>query len=130
MAEPASIVVTADLGPDADAEETERQTMQLRNELLQLDVDDVEHVSEGEAPEGTRAVELIALGSLLVKFGPDVINAVADALQAWLGRAGSRSITVQIGDKEIKLDGASDEERRKLVDGFLAANTAESGTDS
>jgi hypothetical protein len=130
MADPNSFVVTVDLGPDADAEETERQTTQLRNELLQLDVDDVEHVSGGEAPEGTRAVELIALGSLLVKFGPDVINAVAGALQAWLGRASSRSITVQIGDRQIKLDGASDEERRKLVDSFLAANTAESGTDS
>lgn len=121
MANASAIIVTLDPGPAVDPEETERQATQLRTELLQLDVDDVDHVSAGDAPEGTRAIELIALGSLLVKFGPDVINAIAATLQAWLGREDGRKITVHIGDNEITLDDASDEERRKLVAAFLAA---------
>jgi hypothetical protein len=128
MPEPTSVVITVDLGPGTDDEEAERLATQLRSELLQLDVDGVERVSEGEAPEGAKAIELIALGSLLVKFGPEVIDAVAGTLQAWLGRGQNRKITVQIGDTEISVDGASDEERRKLVDAFLAASSSGAGT--
>jgi hypothetical protein len=125
MTDASAIVITIDPGPGLDPEETERQATELRNELLRLDVDEVEHVSAGEAPEGTRAIELIALGSLLVKFGPDVINAVAGTLQAWLGRESRRKITVHLGDKEITLDNASDEERRKLIDAFVGAPPAD-----
>jgi hypothetical protein len=124
VTEPAAIIVTVDPGPDADAEETERLTVQLRNELLQLEVDRVDRVSEGDAPDGTRAIELIAVASLLVKFGPGVIGAVAGTLQAWLARGDGRKITVQIADKQITLEQPSDEERRKLVDAFLAAGNA------
>jgi hypothetical protein len=128
MPEPTSVVITVDPGPGTDDEDAERLATQLRGELLQLDVDGVERVSDGEAPEGAKAIELIALGSLLVKFGPEVIGAVAGTLQAWLGRGQNRKITVQIGDREISLDGASDEERRKLVDAFLAASSSGEGT--
>jgi hypothetical protein len=121
MTESSAIVVTIDPGLDLDSDETERLVTELRTELLQLDVDAVQHLSGGEAPEGTRSIELIALGSLLVKLGPGVITAVAGTLQAWLARDSHRKLTIQLGDKEITLDNASDEERRKLIDAFIGA---------
>jgi hypothetical protein len=127
MSEPTSIVVSVDLAPDADPEETDRLTAQLRSELLQLDVDRVDSVSAGPAPEGAKAVELVALGALVVKFGPQLITAVAGVLQAWTARSERRKLTVQIGDSQITLAEASDEERRRLIEAFLAAHVLPGG---
>lgn len=54
--------------PDADPEEVAEATLQLRRELLDLDVGAVETPRAGEAPPGTRAVELLALGGLVLSI--------------------------------------------------------------
>ena len=63
---PATLGIHVAVGPDADAEEVAEATLQLRRELLDLDVEAVELPRAGKAPPGTRAVELAALGALLV----------------------------------------------------------------
>jgi hypothetical protein len=63
---PATLDIQVAVGPGDDAEEIAEATLQLRRELLDLDVDAVELPSAGEAPPGTRAVELAALGALAV----------------------------------------------------------------
>jgi hypothetical protein len=63
---PATLGIQVELGPDADAEEVAEATLQLRRELLDLDVDSVDLAAAGQPPPGTRGVELAALGALLV----------------------------------------------------------------
>ena len=64
-------------GPDADAEEIAEATLQLRRELLDLDVDAVEVPRAGEPPPGTRAVDVAALGALVVSLAdPQLLGAV------------------------------------------------------
>jgi hypothetical protein len=55
--------ITAD--PDADAEEVENLTRRLRQELLQHDVDAVDHVGAAIAPAGAKG-DPVTLGTLLV----------------------------------------------------------------
>jgi hypothetical protein len=107
--------------PGDDLEEIEQQQIQLRAELLELDVDSVETVAGDEAPEGTKAVDLAAVGALLVNLGPAALAAVTGALQAWVNRTGNRTITMKMGDgEEFTFTGGSDEDYRRLVDAWLA----------
>jgi hypothetical protein len=50
----------------AEPERLEQQSSSLRRELLELDVDDVALRGEGAPPEGSRGIDLVAVGELLV----------------------------------------------------------------
>jgi hypothetical protein len=54
------------VGPDAEPDEVAEATAQLRRELLNLDVESVEQLRVGAPPPGAKAVELAALGALVV----------------------------------------------------------------
>lgn len=55
-----------DAGLEVDAKELEEVTRQLRNELLELDVEAVDLALAGEVPERAKAGDPIAWGTLLV----------------------------------------------------------------
>ena len=112
--------VELDAGAGADADERDNAVRNLRDELLELDVDAVDRPS-GQAPEGTRAAEVVALGTtLLVTLGPSALTAVTDVLQGWMARGKDRSVALEMGGDRIELSGATDQERRQLVEAFLA----------
>ena len=64
----AQLAAVVDAGPDSDAEELAELTQRLRGQLLELDVDAVEPATGGEAPAGSKGVELLAIGGLVVQF--------------------------------------------------------------
>jgi hypothetical protein len=108
-------------GPDADAEEVAETTLRLRRELLALDqVDTVEVPRAGEAPPGSRAVELAALGALVVTVarGP-LLAAVVAALRTWLAGSRQRSIKLELAGDVLELTGVSSKEQRRLADEWL-----------
>jgi hypothetical protein len=117
---PVALGIQVAVGPDADAAEVAEATLQLRRELLDLDVDAVEPQRAGEPPPGTRAVDLAAFGGLIVTIAqstllPDVLAAV----RAWLSRAQSRSIKLELGGDVLELTGVSSAEQRRLADEWL-----------
>ena len=104
----------------ADDEEVAEATLQLRRELLDLDVGAVEVPSVGEAPPGTRAVELAALGALAVSIAkPEVLAAVVAAVRSWLSRSQHRSIKLVLGGDVLELTGVNSDEQRRLTDEWL-----------
>lgn len=107
-------------GPDADAEEVAEATLQLRRELLDLDVGAVEVPRVGEAPPGTRAVELAALGALVVSMAkPELLTAVVGAVRSFLSRSQHRSIKLVLDGDVLDLSGVSSDEQRRLTDEWL-----------
>ncbi len=71
---------------DADPEELAQLTTHLRHELLDLDIETVESPRLGEPPTGSRAVDLLALGTLVVTFAKsELLVAVVTAVRAWRG---------------------------------------------
>ena len=95
-------------GPDADPEEVAEATLQLRRELLDLDVDAVEVPRAGEPPPGTRAVDVAALGALVVNMAkPQLLGAVVAAVRSWLSRSQQRSIKLELGGDVLELTGVS-----------------------
>jgi hypothetical protein len=117
-----SIQVT--LEPDAEAEEIAEATLQLRHELLDLEVEAVELPSAGEPPPGTRAVELAALGALVVSVAQSkLLAAVVTAVRAWLGGSPQRSIKLELDGDVLELTGVSSKEQRRLTDEWLRRHT-------
>ena len=112
-----ALVVHSD---DADDQATDELAQQLRKQLLELDVDAVEPLPDGEAPAGSKAIDLVVIGGLLVRFGPDVAKAVAGVVKAFVQRDAGRTVTLKVGDREISLQAATVEQQDKLVDALIA----------
>ena len=54
------------LDPTADDQELDELTESLRQDLLELDVDSVSRPTLGPGPEGSKGLDLAAVGALLV----------------------------------------------------------------
>ncbi len=106
---------------DADVETVDTLTNQLRGRLLELDVDSVVPVTEGEAPDGTRSGDLFVLGSLLVTLGksPEILKALTGVLQSWLGARPARSVELQIAGESLKVSGIASDEQQRLIQLFV-----------
>jgi hypothetical protein len=110
---------------DADPEELAELTSRLRDELLGLDLDAVERPREGPAPPGTRAAELLAVGTLLASFArPDLLAGIVAAVRSWLGGNGQRSVKLELDGDVLELTGVSSKEQRRLTDEWLARHAA------
>lgn len=109
---------------NADPARLDELSAALRHELLDLGVDDVERVTAGDAPPGTRGPELAAVGALLVVFQESLplITGMVGLIRTWLGSArGARAVELTIGDHTLKIDSASPEQQDRLIDEFVAA---------
>jgi hypothetical protein len=106
----------------ADAEETDRLTRQLRQELRSLDVDAVAPVTGSGAPPGSKGADAASIGELLVTLSASggVFATVVAAVRDWLGRrAGGHKVTLTIDGDTLELDGASPDERSELIATFV-----------
>jgi hypothetical protein len=120
-----------DADPEADAEESERAARQLREELLELDVETVEFAKGGETPEGAKAGAAPDLSTILLTLAASggVLTTIIGVLQSWLTRHERRSVTLEIDGDKIEITGISSEEQKRLIDawmhrhrGFVVAN--------
>lgn len=93
----------------------------LREELLDLDVDDVRAAAGGAAPAGSKGVELAAIGALVVRLVKsrkalfDVVRTIA----GWVERSGARSVRVQIGTDVLEVTGISSEDQRAVIEAWI-----------
>jgi hypothetical protein len=106
-------------GDGAGAEERDEAARALREELLELDVDDVRRPTE-PAPPGARGLDAATLGTLLVTLGQGTLGAVAAAVQRWVSRGGGRSVTLELDGDRIELTGVSAADQRRLIETFVA----------
>ena len=114
------------VGSDGDAEEVAQASLRLRRELLDLDVDSVEARGAGEPPPGSRAVDLTALGALVVNLADSqLLAAVVTAVRSWLAGSPQRSIKLQLGDDALELTGVSSKEQRRLAGEWLARHAGD-----
>jgi hypothetical protein len=109
------------VGDDLEAEQIDELIQQLREELLELDVDSVERIPAGEAPTSTRAVEIFVLGGLLVKVAESVnaLNSAIGTIRDWLSRRGGVKIEIRLGNDVLELSNASRKDEERLIAAFL-----------
>jgi hypothetical protein len=125
---PISLTLNIDAA-DADAEELDRLTRNLRAEIRELDIESVELVREDRLPKGAKSAEAVTLGALAVAVLPGVVPKLVELLQAWSTRGASRAVKVktQVGDRSLEVEYSpatmSQAELRSLVDMLTGALT-------
>jgi hypothetical protein len=118
--QPATLGIQVTTGANSDPEEVAEATLQLRRELLDLDVEAVELPGGGEAPPRTRGADLAALGALLVTIAqPELLGPMVTAIQSWLGSSRQRSVKLELDGDILELTGVSSSEQRRLTDEWL-----------
>lgn len=115
----------------ADPERLDTLSSYLRDELRELDVEDVTALPAGPPPPGSRAIDVAAIGGLLVALGPSVqaIKPVVAAVIRWLGRGGGtrRTVRMEIGGETLELADASAADQARLVDMFVTRHSMTGG---
>lgn len=111
----------------ADPERIDTVTRLLRSELLQLDVDDVVALRDGPAPEGSRAMDVLAVGGLLVSIGNSrAVRSIVSAVRGWLTRTpAGRKVRLEVAGDVLELSGATSAEQERLVQLFLDRHAPE-----
>ena len=98
MEESQKLTLAIEGGPDTDAREVSELTAQLRQRLLELDVDTVELVRSDEIPEGAKPGDAINLGALPITLAPTILPAVVGLLKDWLAHRPVSTAKVTIDD--------------------------------
>ena len=111
---------------DADPEELAELAHRLRSELLDLEVEAVEPMTAGDAPEGAKGVELLALGGLVVQFvlRQEVLTSIIHGVRSWLQRQSARSVKVTLDGDSLEIKGSSSAELDRLVELWVARHAA------
>lgn len=110
-----------DAGEGAAPEDLGELTLQLREELLQLDVQRVDLVTLGAAPTGTKSGGALAAGALTVSLiqSSGVLAAVVEAVRAWVSRRGGRSVKLELDGEVLEVTGVSSREQGRLIQTFI-----------
>ena len=116
------LAINLEAGDDVSPFELEELTAAVRRELLQLDVESVDRVSGGPAPDGTRGIDVAAIGALLVSLSKatPVLGQVVDVIQAWAARSPNRTVKLTLDGDMLELNGMSEDEQRRVVRDWMA----------
>ena len=99
------------LDSEASEEDLDKMTRNLLSELKETDVESVNLVSVGTAPEGSKG-DPITIGTLAITALPIVLQSVIDIVKGWTSRGQGR--TVKFKGRGIEFEG-SPEELHKLL---------------
>lgn len=114
------LMLNINAGSEIDNEKVADLTLQLRENLLELDVEAVDLVGEGKAPVGARAGGSVIWGTLLLTLSHEALKTVIGYIQSWLGATGCRSVDIKIGGNKLKVTGVSSKDQQRLIDTFIA----------
>jgi hypothetical protein len=99
---------------------------QLLEELSELDVDDVQPATAGDAPAGSKGIELVALGALIVKLARSgkILGQVVGVVRDWMTRNSASSVRLEIDGDVLEIKGVvSPDERKTLIDSWVQRHT-------
>lgn len=109
---------------DSDDRHKEELALQLRRELLDLDVDSVEPLST-DAPEGARSGMATVAGTLVATLGSGHLSAVVVAVLGWIRRSPAhRSVRIEIDGDVIDARDIDSEAQARLIEAFVARHSA------
>ncbi|MFE7118157.1 hypothetical protein ACFU99_22340 [Streptomyces sp. NPDC057654] len=104
---------------DYDAQELTSLARELRRELLELDVEDVQLAEMERLPAGAKGLGA-TVGTLLVRRGVSVaVRHLVEAVRRWAARDLARSAEIEIDGVRLNVTGISDNQQKQLIDVYL-----------
>ena len=112
-------------GPEADAAELAELAVDLRDQLLELDIESADHATVGQAPPGTRAGEILLAGALTVMLAQSskLLIALIETVQSWVSRSGGRSVKLDIDGDVLEVTGITRKDQRELIQIWIDRHT-------
>lgn len=110
--------------PDADDLRIDELARSLRRELLDAGSDAVTAESAGPAPEGSRGLDPVTVGTLLVSIASSALTLTqaVETVRGWLrGASKDCKVVVELEGKSVTLTGGTAREQRRLVNDTIAA---------
>jgi hypothetical protein len=91
--------------PEADAEELEELTRQLRDEIEEVNVESVDLMPGAPTPEGAKGAQAALQGQLAVTLRPNALPDFLGLLRDWLTRHEDRrvEVTLNIGGNPVNI---------------------------
>lgn len=92
-------------GSEAGAEELAELAVELREQLLELDIECADRATAGQAPPGTRAGEIFVAGALTVMFAlsKKLLTALTETVQSWVCLSGGRSVKLELDGEVLEV---------------------------
>lgn len=112
--------------PNEDKEDLARLTQQLRQDLLELNVQSVSPVRSSAAPAGAKG-DPLSLGALAVTLAPVALTAMTNLLQSWLSRHERASVTLEAEGKKLVITGSPSPDQQRMIDNFIRGRKGEGG---
>jgi hypothetical protein len=106
---------------DVDAQELAELAIQLRGQLLELDVERVDLAVGGETPPGTRSSEAFVAGALVVSLAQcsGLLTALVDTVRSWISCIGGRSVRLEIDGDVLEVTGIKSQEQSQLIQAWI-----------
>jgi hypothetical protein len=123
-----SLLLVLEPDPESGPEDRERLTRQLRAELAQLDIESIDPVAAGTAPDGAKAPDPVTLGALVVALSASggVFTTLIETMRDWLGRQSQgHRIAVTIDGDTIELEQATAVQQRELIAAYVRRHTGD-----
>jgi hypothetical protein len=79
-----------------DTNELDALTRQLRMEMEELNIDTIDRVSAGPAPQGTKAVDMELIGQMAVTLAPTIVPHLFGLLKSWVERKPSTPVKIKV----------------------------------
>ncbi len=110
-----------DTGSEADAEELAALAGQLREQLLELEIESAEPATVGPAPPGTRAGEILIAGALTVMLAqsPGLLTAIVETVKSWVALSGERSVKLEVDGDVLEVNGITRSDQRELIQAWI-----------
>jgi len=112
------VLLQIEPGPGGDDAELTELTQRLRTQLLDLDVDGVDPVSDTSQPEGAKGLETL-IGWLAVRLGTEVLRNVIGGVVEWATRT-NHTVEITYDSESLKVSGVTSAQQERLINDFLA----------
>jgi hypothetical protein len=76
----------------------------LRRELLEVGAENVSFATETNHESGTKSVDPVVIGALVIAVAPPVLTKLLDFLQAWMMRQQSRVVKIKIQLDSLEIE--------------------------
>lgn len=105
-------------GPEAEDVDIDTSALQLRRELLELDVDAVER-APGVAEIGAKGGSELTGVLIVTLSNSTALVAMMGVLKTWLKRKQGRKIRITIGKNSLELDQPSPTDQARLISSWI-----------